>query len=248
MILSHKHKFIFICNGKTGTTSIEAALEPYQEGKELDLGVPRLFVPKHIPPALLRGVLPAAVWDEYFKFVFVRNPWDLFVSNWYHNAAGRPSGQSDAPSLRTRIHRRLRSMYRRAPQTRGGERLRSLYRAVWPRHPAKGGVAPVCFSPADVDYLFDLLKQERGLPGADGYYQSNWVYDVEGNCLVDFVGRFENLAGDVRQIADRIGVDMQLPHLNRTTHAPYRAHFDDASRRRVGERWEIDVRNFGYEF
>ncbi len=34
MILSHEHKFIFFCNGKTGTSSIEQALEPIQQGQE----------------------------------------------------------------------------------------------------------------------------------------------------------------------------------------------------------------------
>ena len=39
MIISHKHKFIFLCNGKTGTTSIEELLRPLQEGAEFDFGV-----------------------------------------------------------------------------------------------------------------------------------------------------------------------------------------------------------------
>lgn len=39
MILSHMHKFVFICNGRTGTTSIQTALDPFHEGGEYQMGV-----------------------------------------------------------------------------------------------------------------------------------------------------------------------------------------------------------------
>jgi len=80
MILSHTHKFIFIANGKTGTSSIETALQPYQEGAALKIGVEGLYTPKHVPPVVLRSQLGPKIWDEYFTFAFVRNPWDWFVS------------------------------------------------------------------------------------------------------------------------------------------------------------------------
>ena len=51
MILSHRRKFIFFCNGKTGTTSIEKVLEPLDEGRRYAFDAPGLFIAKHIPPA-----------------------------------------------------------------------------------------------------------------------------------------------------------------------------------------------------
>ena len=42
MIVSHKHKFIFICNGKTGTTSIEHGLAAYDESVDMNHGAPGL--------------------------------------------------------------------------------------------------------------------------------------------------------------------------------------------------------------
>ena len=85
MILSHEKKFIFICNGKTGTSSIETALGEYQEGAEFEVPVDGLYTPKHIPPVALKGLLGPSLWKEYFVFVFVRNPWDWFVSQYFWN-------------------------------------------------------------------------------------------------------------------------------------------------------------------
>ncbi|MCS3642372.1 hypothetical protein GGP70_003075 [Salinibacter ruber] len=48
MILSHTHEFIFICNGKIGTNSMEALLGPYQEGREFEVGVEGFYTEKHM--------------------------------------------------------------------------------------------------------------------------------------------------------------------------------------------------------
>src|SRR3989338_5981486 len=85
MILSHEHKFIFFCNGKVASTSMQAALAAFQEEPELDIAVEGLFTKGHIPPEALKQKIPDSVWREYFKFCFVRNPWDWVVSQYYYN-------------------------------------------------------------------------------------------------------------------------------------------------------------------
>ncbi len=70
MIVSKSKKFIFTAIPKTGTTSIEKALEKYSEVDDL-VQHERLSHLKHL-------------FDEpYYKFCFFRNPWDRMVS-WYH--------------------------------------------------------------------------------------------------------------------------------------------------------------------
>ena len=224
MILSHQYKFIFFCNGKTGTTSIESALEPFQEGGEFDIGVRGLFVPKHVPPAILRACLPSAVWDGYFKFVFVRNPWDWFVSQWKYNASRPSFSRMRGTSPRQRLLRRAKKLFRPQPEP---ERA---------------------FTANDVDLLFEYLKQFRGLPGKEGLYQSNYVYDSDGTQLVDYLGRFETLVEDVDRIRKRIGLDVPLPHLNRTERGDYRAYFTAEGRQRLAKLWAVDVENFDYSF
>ena len=85
MIISHTHRFIFFRNGKTGTTSIDKALQKYQEGEEYNISSIGLFYKAHVPPALVRSMLPKQIWSSYFKFSFVRNPWDWIASQWAYN-------------------------------------------------------------------------------------------------------------------------------------------------------------------
>lgn len=91
MIISHRHLFIFVAVPKTGTHAIRQALRE-QLGDD-DIEQVRLFVEKKFPipelAALRHGhltlqqvrpfILPED-FDRYFKFGFVRNPFDRFVS------------------------------------------------------------------------------------------------------------------------------------------------------------------------
>jgi hypothetical protein len=91
VIISHRHRFIFFAIPKTGTHSVRMALREHMAQDDLEqVG---LFVKRrlpfreldHIPHGHLgvrdiRPVLGEEVFDGYFKFAFVRNPFDRFVS------------------------------------------------------------------------------------------------------------------------------------------------------------------------
>ena len=112
MIISHKHKFIFFATPKTGTHAVRFALRPLLgEKDEEQVG---LYVNKSLPyPALknishghisvlqAKAVLPAEVWDNYFKFAFVRNPFDRFVSfGFYMNRTNRSFKKNTTEKLK----------------------------------------------------------------------------------------------------------------------------------------------------
>jgi len=91
MIVSHRHRFIFTAVPKTGTHAVRQALRE-QLGEE-DVEQVGLFVDKRFPWAELAAIrhghlslrqvrpyLGEAAFSDYFKFAFVRNPFDRFVS------------------------------------------------------------------------------------------------------------------------------------------------------------------------
>ncbi len=82
----------------------------------------------------------------------------------------------------------------------------------------------------------------------DLHLQKPFVYDRHGNCLVDFVGKFENLSDDFATVCSKIGVDASLPHVNASKHDTWRSYYSDESASLVAEAFAEDIEAFGYSF
>lgn len=79
--------------------------------------------------------------------------------------------------------------------------------------------------------------------------QSSFVYDDDGESLIDFVGRFENLQEDFQTICTTIGVDAKLPHVNVSKRGrDWRSYYTDQSRHLVEELFQRDIELFGYRW
>ena len=106
MIISHKYKYIFIKSFKTASTSLEIALSKYC-GKEdvitpiinedekirkmngfngpQNFGDNNIFH-EHMSALEIKSNVSEEIWNNYFKFVVVRNPFDQIMSAFHwHN-------------------------------------------------------------------------------------------------------------------------------------------------------------------
>lgn len=88
--ISHKHRFIFFAFPKTGSESIRQVLNPITDvAGEHEADILKLpeedrpgRIPNHIAPRDLRTYFRERGWpfEDYYRFMFVRNPWARLVS------------------------------------------------------------------------------------------------------------------------------------------------------------------------
>lgn len=104
MLVSHRHRFIYTKTYKTGGTSVESYFEPFcmapgewtlahERGEYVSehgiIGYRGAHRPEncrwwnHLPAERIRAQLGEAIWNAYFKFCVVRNPFDKLISAYY---------------------------------------------------------------------------------------------------------------------------------------------------------------------
>lgn len=80
--------------------------------------------------------------------------------------------------------------------------------------------------------------------------QSDYLVDLHGRMLIDFLGRFENLEADFRTICTRIGIEP--PHLTHKRQArerkDFRHYYNDRTAELIARRFARDIELFGYTF
>ena len=225
MIYSDRKRFIFFAAGKTATTSIEQALAEYAD--KIPFEYDAAIFDKHIPPEYARAHLPEDVWSTYFKFAFVRNPWD-WVMSWY---------------LFT--WETIFTPFRRSVWC-----WPYYYYALWKRN--RGRFDERCFW-----LFWNNMKRYRRGIDSDNRYQHRFLSDAVGNILVDFVGRYERLQDDFDYACDMIGVPRrELAFENRgeirrgdTLRDRRLAEFyTPAVVELVGDHYARDIREFSYRF
>jgi len=125
-------------------------------------------------------------------------------------------------------------------------------------------------------FLFDHFPNE---PGTDAYVhilpQYDFLFDTTGQCLVDFIGRFENLQADFNSVCQKLSIErITLPHKNNSakkrprirdvhkfvrwcrglksqrdnTFGHYTQYYDDESKEFVRYKYRQDIEMFRYGF
>jgi hypothetical protein len=81
--------------------------------------------------------------------------------------------------------------------------------------------------------------------------QADYLVDLHGNVMVDFIGRYENLVNDFATACQRIGVDPPaLPHRRQATdrQRDYRSYYDSHTVALVAKHFSRDIDLLGYSF
>jgi Sulfotransferase family len=202
VIISEKWKFIFIHIHKTAGDSITDALRPLLGERDIVitgafsefLAMSLPFFPqakyrtlrKHSVAEEIRAAVPAAAWDDYYKFSFVRDPVDRAISM-YKYALTMTADRESAPAWRKAVF-----------QMPFGARFDPL---SWPAVKAV----------AECNSFSSFLRHEGAMSDLGMLPQWLSVSNAEdGNLIVDSIGRYENLENDFDKIQTQLG----LPHVS----------------------------------
>ncbi|MDQ8208535.1 sulfotransferase family 2 domain-containing protein [Coraliomargarita sp. SDUM461003] len=223
MLFSKKYQFIFFCNPKTGTTSTEAALKQLDDVQLDHYSMPCLFPERHIPPTIARAFFTQAEWDAAFKFVFVRHPYDWVVSQYRWNFP---------PPLFY-----LKKFYWVPGRWRDTIREYMTYRQ-W--------IHKQVIDAETVDFLYDFLKRFRCLPNRESLFQYSYTTNLEGENIVDYIGRFESFDESIAEIQKRLGIELNIPHINVSKRSSAKDALTSDARQRIQELWREDFERLGY--
>lgn len=230
MIISHEHKFIFIKTAKTAGTSIEVALAGLCGDQ--DVITPLRGSQEEKRPGRRAQNLeldhPMVPKRPLIRRLLGRpeRPWHPSVGYYSHMPAWR---------VRTYVGEKVWNDYftfafERNPWDRQVSHFHYKAKNKDPR-------------PTFEDYL---VRKKRAF--VDNYE----LYSQNGEIIVDFVGRYENLAEDFDFVLKRLGLEGKaaLPMVNTTPDrgADYRSLFTDETRARIESWYRPEIEIFGYSF
>jgi hypothetical protein len=212
-LISHKYRYIFIHIPKTAGSSIQAALVSREPRPFLVRLLWRLFIlfridkqtalfswinihhvhglffaafAAHATAREVKDALPGGIFDGYFKFAVVRNPWDHCVSVYeYFN----------------QVHGRR--------------------------------------------YEFKEFLERGFTP------QKARISDANGNLLVDYVARMENLESDMQHVFVKCGIPLAARDIiksNQSSRRPLGDYYDAEAIEMVRRLYKEDIEYFGYSF
>ena len=245
---SEQLKLLFIHVPKTGGESVADALRQY-----------RMQGVKHRTYREFAAYHGRAKVDRYFTAAFVRNPWDQVLSFYSHlrkPAYMRKEDISPHPwYFADGYHLFPLEPSRSACQLGFSDWVQRWYGEI----PDKGGSAGLTerlglFLPrlrrlADVrPRVHEAYKAQvtDEIPYLLPYLE--WFKDYRGQLRTQFIGRFENLAADFRKLAAHVGVEAELPHLNKSHRGEYRDQYDARSRDVIGRYFAEEIKTFEYRF
>lgn len=259
MIISHRHRFIFIKTQKTAGTSIELALACI-------CGPEDVITPLVDPDdRSLRDTIGPACRRDQHHYVPWRalEPLDVARAIWRRQ---RPqfSNHAGAAEIRRHVPSPVWNSYykfcvERNPWDKAvslyfwWRRLESRYHADRPRFLrdfgtfSKAVAALIERSPVGDMTLSEFVQSGRVNRGQDFDR-----YAIDGDIVVDRVLQYDRLAADLGDVSARLGIELPaLPRAKagvREEGPHYRDLLSDADRQRIARVFAREIAHFGYAF
>ena len=226
MPIFYNKKAIFIRVPKTASRSMFDALADSSEVGRAKTGA------IHETASAIRQRIKRDTYDNFFKFAFVRNPWDWVLSWTYYKARiGKlVFGSLDFNQWLINIGEisNDRGGYW-SPESEYAHNLLGHKPMPCGLNSCRGklGFACICL-PRDSQHIF--------------------ITDKNKDSIVDFVGRFEDIENDWAHVCSKINIENKLMHSNKSTHEDYRKEYSDKSAEVIYNIFKTDIEMFGYRF
>lgn len=226
-IVNDEHRFIYCVIPKAACSSIKTALlplfdvEPPGPGESSHIHQRYNRAGYQVTRPLLMRRLEEGLYSDYFKFTFVRNPFDRLLSCWRQKLS-RPN----SPGFK---HMEYETNEGPVELSRGmpfPEFVEAVYKIP------------------EIEANIHWASQSQVLCGHE-------ATDLgEQRMLPDFIGRFERLSEDFAHVAKEIGLeDYKLPHMLHTgTASAYHDAYDDKAARQARQRYAKDIALLDYTF
>jgi hypothetical protein len=104
------------------------------------------------------------------------------------------------------------------------------------------------------EFLFKIVipKRERMLSydlRDDHFYdQLDFLTDENGEIIVDFIGRFENLENDFNKVCQICKINTKLPLILKSQRKDYKFYYDKETIDIVTKLYKKDIKTFNYKF
>mgnify|MGYP006279717631 CR=1 FL=1 len=253
-----KRDVLFFWIPKNAGTSIYKVLKEYDCPKLKHLYLSKTFdnsgyvTFSHISINYLleRNIISKKYFNDAYKFCFVRNPWDRLVSIYHYRNYDENITFSEFIHL---IQKKFQLQ-----QSFLGKLSQNFYNTLFFM---SDGPSPITGKLTEISKKIDTLPSRDflilPLPRVGPYNvlglsqanpQSDWIYDKNGNLMVDFIGKVENLNEDIDKVFEIIGINGKIPHLNKTKRKKYKKYYTEETKKIVEGLYKKDIENFGYTF
>ena len=192
-------------------------------------------IQKKLDSVDFHNVVKDSAIQDYYKFCFVRNPWDRVVSNF----VGRCNRAHKRKQFKT--DNQIRKQFTRFILNEGVEATKlslqeKLEENKWPNSTKRGKRYSdfgqyALFSMQQIQYMTDDMTPT-------------------GKNMMDYVGRFENIKAEIKKISSSKNIEFAMPSTKIGSYKKnhYSYYYNTETKQIVSELFADDIRIFNYSF